>query len=554
MIEYSRYHHRLKKLAEKAGDVFWKSPLPKDDARIEEIRELLRRLSTEESIRIAFTGVYNAGKSTLIRCLTGEDVVIHSDVATTEVTTYRWKGILFVDTPGVRSGEPEHDLLADQAVVDSDLIVFVVTNELFSPSLHAFFKDLASDRRRDRAMMIVVNKMARSVAPPEKVLQGIEDAIRPFDLSQFFPVLTDGKRYLRSLEEEDGDQRERFLRDSNIGEFEKRIDEFVRERGRLGRLLGTVSAVGDVLTAARDLLLVDDAPSRHLLEFKDRQRRVFTESKRRIEEMVRQSRSELRGRIVSLAQEVIEALDDGASREDVVKIHEAQIAKATEIATEITEVLRGVIEDEAERIFSAIQDLVESDYARNIALEIRSLAEGEYDTEGIDPSRVPLLVKRAPALIKDAGNFLARNQKLIHDGIYKAGKLFGMKFKPWGAAGPAAKIAKAGPWIAGIGAAIDLVLEIKRIVDEDDAKLKRREARAGIRQGFRDLSEQVFTDIERDLQTVYKDLFKAPLDTLDREIRDLHTEQAGQKDIAQRAIELIEEVKDLQKMVLLAEA
>ena len=98
------------------------------------LRELALRLPDPEDtpLKVVATGAYNAGKSTLLKALTGDDIEIDADVATARTTEYPWRGLLLIDTPGVRAGvENLHDEIAERAVRDADLLLFVVTLAFF---------------------------------------------------------------------------------------------------------------------------------------------------------------------------------------------------------------------------------------------------------------------------------------------------------------------------------------------------------------------------------------------------------------------------------------
>ena len=62
-------------------------------------------LSSEDSaIKLVFIGQYSAGKSSLIKMLTGEDVKIGAKITTQNTGSYMWNGIEIIDTPGIHSG------------------------------------------------------------------------------------------------------------------------------------------------------------------------------------------------------------------------------------------------------------------------------------------------------------------------------------------------------------------------------------------------------------------------------------------------------------------
>ncbi len=111
-------------------------------AASENVRQLVARipeavLSSDATILVVFAGQYSAGKLTIIKALTGrEDIAIGAGITTEKSHTYDWDGLKVVDTPGVHTElRPDHDEVTYRAIADADLLVFVVTNEMFDSHL-----------------------------------------------------------------------------------------------------------------------------------------------------------------------------------------------------------------------------------------------------------------------------------------------------------------------------------------------------------------------------------------------------------------------------------
>ena len=114
---------------------------------LDEVR-IVGASSDAPPLTVAFVGQYNAGKSTILRVLTGrEDIVIDSDVCTDTVTAYDWNGVRLLDTPGIHAGHPGHDEKTYAIIDRADLLVFVVTSELFDDTTGHHFRELAFDRQ-----------------------------------------------------------------------------------------------------------------------------------------------------------------------------------------------------------------------------------------------------------------------------------------------------------------------------------------------------------------------------------------------------------------------
>ena len=122
-------------LLERAAETLQNAPSDK-------VRELARRLPStvapaSDSLRIVFAGQYSAGKSSLLKVLTGrEDIETGARITTQQVQQFDWNGIEIIDTPGVHTElRPDHDKLTYEAISSADLLVFVITNELFNSHL-----------------------------------------------------------------------------------------------------------------------------------------------------------------------------------------------------------------------------------------------------------------------------------------------------------------------------------------------------------------------------------------------------------------------------------
>ena len=113
----------------------------------ETVRDMVSTLAEtgetgESPIRIAFAGQYGSGKSTLIRALTGRhDIQVGAGITTDRVHDYRWNGIIITDTPGIHTSiRPEHDEASYRAISQADLLVFVITNELFDERIGQHYR------------------------------------------------------------------------------------------------------------------------------------------------------------------------------------------------------------------------------------------------------------------------------------------------------------------------------------------------------------------------------------------------------------------------------
>jgi GTPase SAR1 family protein len=90
------------------------------------IRELSRAKKAEPGATIMVYGVYNAGKSTLINALIGEELAAVADVPeTARIQGYRWGDFEVLDTPGI-DAPLEHEAITREQLIQSDVVIFVV--------------------------------------------------------------------------------------------------------------------------------------------------------------------------------------------------------------------------------------------------------------------------------------------------------------------------------------------------------------------------------------------------------------------------------------------
>ena len=143
-VEIHQWVTKGQELLVRIASIMEEAPSPK-------IRSLSARLPrnmtpADGAASVVFAGQYSGGKSSIIKAMTGRgDIEVGSGVVTQQVHEYDWNGITVVDTPGVHTEiRPDHDAITYKAISDADLLVFVVTNELFDSHLADHFRGRSS--------------------------------------------------------------------------------------------------------------------------------------------------------------------------------------------------------------------------------------------------------------------------------------------------------------------------------------------------------------------------------------------------------------------------
>lgn len=242
----------------------------------------IEAVSDVAPLNIVFAGQYNAGKSSLIKMLTGiESIRIGAGVTTDAVTEYRYKSLMIWDTPGILAGECEqHDTKALEAISKADLLVYVITNELFDDVVGKAFRSLCFDQGRAKEMLIVINKFESDAASKEIKLSAIAQVLEPKIPEDFLIVFTDAQSFFDALDEGDEEERQELVALSNRDGFTRAIDEFVVQRGLYARLTTPLQQLQNKLEAEIDALTLSDPLQKGVVSLLTQNKRIFQANRR----------------------------------------------------------------------------------------------------------------------------------------------------------------------------------------------------------------------------------------------------------------------------------
>ena len=213
----------------------------------------------DDKIKLVFAGQYSAGKSTIIKMLTGnESIATGAEITTQEAHSYEWNGLEITDTPGVHTTlRPDHDEISYEAIASADMLVFVVTNELFDSYIADHFRKLAIDKDKAGEMILVVNKMDRAAKgnTPEQqeiIREGLKEVLAPYTPDQLHLSFLDAQSYLDSLEERGSDPElaDELLARSGYNEFVETLNAFVSEKSLSVKLTTELYMLDNILDKA----------------------------------------------------------------------------------------------------------------------------------------------------------------------------------------------------------------------------------------------------------------------------------------------------------------
>ncbi|MBV5308873.1 GTPase, partial [Chromatium okenii] len=112
-------------------------------------------------------GVYNAGKSTLLNAMLGEERASMADKPETDkVTPYEWRGFTILDTPGI-DAPIEHEKVSREQLERSDVVLFVLSNDGTFEEQKTYDEMCDILAAKKPLLVIVNNKSGQSEADPD---------------------------------------------------------------------------------------------------------------------------------------------------------------------------------------------------------------------------------------------------------------------------------------------------------------------------------------------------------------------------------------------------
>ncbi|MBD2505245.1 GTPase [Anabaena azotica] len=544
-FKFKQVASRVKNLCSETLKILYLS----DDNEIKEIAKdfdlFIHDYQQKRQLTVAFIGQYNAGKSTLIKAITGDiSVKISAEICTDRITEYSWKEVLLVDTPGVYAGRTEHDQITLEAISKSDLLVFVVPNELFNPQGGAFFKRVANEMQRVGQMLLVINKMSRETGKPEDLLKTILTVIEPHHPNDFYTCFIDADSDLKARLEKDLNEKEFLLEESNFTTFLLSLHRLIDKNKLYARLLTPLNRALDILEKSLNILSTGDKSTRDILEILHRKILLIKASQIRFKNFYIAEFNNLEHEVIMIGEGVASKVDGRHSEKDInlqIKQAEKQIESATKGTIEKIQLS---LEEELSRLQTQLEHLLQSRLGRSLAeeVEISSTNKKQVDYEDVgEAKKIPSLLRKSPEAVRAIGGF---SSAVSRDLVYNVGKFFGVKFKPWGAVNSAKFIRGLGPIIGGVGAILEIFLAAKQEKDEAEYEQKLREARAELRQSFRQVALEIRSEYEKNIQTdIISGFYNSEIQDIEHQQHELRDNESSKSEVVNQIENLIQKIK-----------
>lgn len=512
------------------------------------------------AIRLVFAGQYSAGKSSILKMLTGRtDIAIGADITTQQAHTYDWNGIEVVDTPGIHTQlRPDHDEISYDAIASADMLVFVVTNELFDSYMAAHFRKLAIDKDKANEMILVVNKMDRTAEgntgeQQDVIREDLKKVLEPYTPEQLNLSFLDAESYLESVEEraEDPELADELAARSGYAQFIETLNHFVEEKSIPSKLTTELYVIDDRLEKAiKDLQpKSSDADIDALEENFMQQRHLLIEARGRMQQEVKDIYTMAASQIRDIGLDAANLLVEGCKQDEVEDELQKSIRKAEDIIEKCQSDAIEVIDSRLNEMGQQLEVIENSEFS----LELKSRLSGKF--EGL-PEGIQKIIANAGSSFQKAGRAVLNNAykagtqgglkltnfsgSTIHQMVLKVGHRIGFKFKPWQAIKITKGIAIGGQVLSALGVGLPVFMQVK--VDQDAERI--REDLKNNRQNIRSQFNVAANELEDYARQYIKDNVNCPLETtiatIDGNIQEIRDTRSN-RSVACRQLE------DLQK-------
>ncbi|MCR4703571.1 MAG: 50S ribosome-binding GTPase [Saccharofermentans sp.] len=547
------------------------------------------RASEDDTVRIVFAGQYSAGKSTIIKMLTGnEDIATGAEITTQETQSYEWMGLEIVDTPGVHTSlRPDHDEISYKAIASADILVFVVTNELFDSYIAEHFRKLAIDKDKAGEMILVVNKMDRaargnSAEQQEIIREGLRDVLAPYTPEQLHLSFIDAQSYLDSLEERETDPEiaDELLERSGYDKFIETLNSFVAEKSLVSKLTTELYILDNVLdkTIAELEPGNSDADIDAFEENLIQQRHILIDARNRMQQEVEDIFTDAAANIRQLG---LDAADLVGAKNDNNELEE-KLAEYDRMATDIMDKCQADADDTVRSrlmdLGQSLDNMEKSEFSRN--LKIRLVDKYDDLPEGVKKvfitatniekagdmvlgtiarSGVPEMLDLTTSAVQTI-QLTDSTQSLVRKSVSTLGRRFGSKVLARETAAGAGKtvagiskgvsaaskgIARGSSVVSLVSIGIELMLQFKE--DYDDKLL--HEALKNNRQNIRSAFNTAASELEDYSRQYIKDNVFRPMEesvsSIEENIRDIRDTKNGRSELCLKFERFQTEIGDM---------
>ena len=510
------FNEGLRKVNEVRGEI---KELGTDLLLKEAVDQLESRLVQKDNecrITVAVCGQYSAGKSTLIRALTGDQSIkIGQDVTTGEIKTYDWNGNLLADTPGICAGHANHDEKSKAFMATADLLVYMVTIQGFDRIVEPDFRKLILGEYPEKSMLLM-NKRNEEPAENESNWRMDAEGVAGAEmLKKLRFTIVDVEDYMTGMRENAPE----LVELSGFNEFVAQLNDFIKEKGLLGRIVSRIDEMNRTIVLCREDFLKSPLKD----EFTRRGKKAVNTAIRACETALRDASVRLRQKVKDMKHRLVGLLAD----ETMDKFKEAQDGAQLELETLIGGE-QDQLTSEFERVFAEMED----DFAE-ISADARRYEDSLMDVA----SKLPNFDKFGAIDLTFFKTGFAGVGKLLggitKDGLVQVVHFFGGSFKPWGATKLCNVLKFLGPWLAGA----TTLLDGAQMLMDKKHQAELEGARKTLMSSFDEIADEIAAKLDE-----FKAAETSPIVRLKEKLAELEQKEREDKAVAERKQALAEKL------------
>lgn len=497
-----------------------------DNKLFEDFSKKIEEISGSKNLKVSFVGQYSAGKSTIIKALTGNNAIkIDADIATDVTEDYEWNGIILTDTPGLYTDRKDHDEKTLQKIKESDLLVYCLTSDLFDNIILENFINLAFKQEYKTKMMIVVNKMSMEAGEYEKLVRNykitLQKSLNPYKFDDFKSSFIDAADYLEGVEIKE----DLLIKVSKFEDLINNLNSFVETNGMNGKLETPVRF--SISTIDEYIAAISNNDNKELFQIirrlEDLIHRSSRNAKRSSSDLVESLINKIRGEANHFINNIG---NNNIDIKEQAEILEAFINKETKKAHENFD---GILQESFSNIQNEANEVFESDMWEYVVSSINS-SDVKFNSNTKESlnnyfSKFDAYVdaaKKVSSFTKNGtfgttSNLLFKSTdvsgSIAHSTIKSVGNFFGYKFAPWESIGLAKNIANFGGIIAIAGVIFDIFSFISEISTQDKIKNAKKECYSTF--------ITIYSDIEKSFESRFNEFSNGVYGNILNETQDL---------------------------------
>ena len=472
------------------------------------------------AIKLVFVGQYSAGKSSIIKMLTGIDVTIGAGIATQEAHAYKWGDLEIVDTPGIHTEieGSDHDEKTYYQIDHAALLIFVVTAQGFDNRMGNHFRKLAFEQDRAKNMVLVVNKMDQTALGnvPEQQKIIAEDLKKVFvDTSytpdQLYLSFTNTGYYFDWQTETDAEMKEILLEQSGYEKFVENLNSFAASRGVVSKIQGPLetlkSAVTNVFGELREADI--DKDINKIEEILKGKQTAIADGKRKIKVGIAELANACAQKIKVEGDRVAELIVPGVSEEEINRKIEAAQSQSelyvqrceADMIERLSSICEGIVEDirfvDRSNLAENIRNNLKNKSGSLAVIQNSNLPQYETDGDKLGKFGQNMITTEAMAGLFNLTAKGAASVAIPALGNLKAasivkdlGHFLNFKFQPWGAVN---LIKNVSNFLGAAGLIYTAWQALKKLSGEEERKLNEaiRSAKNEVHKGFDEYADSV---------------------------------------------------------------